>query len=128
MIKSLNIILLFPVLSFANAELPDPTRPANYITESSEPIYVEVFDESETKVQKSWRLSAIRVSESDKSAILNGKLVREGDDIEQAKVLEINSRSVVIDHEEQKLIVRLFNNLVVKDYKTKNKIEKNDEN
>ncbi|NOG60204.1 MAG: hypothetical protein HND53_06855 [Proteobacteria bacterium] len=101
----------------ANAELSDPTRPATYFEESIEPIYVEEFD-SGTKEKISWKLSAIRISDNDRTAIVNGKLVRVGDEVESAKVLEINPLSVLIDHEERKLIVRLFNIKVIKDYKS----------
>lgn len=118
-IKNIQILAftLFPVLVMANAELSDPTRPATYIVEDDEPIYVEAFDEN-IREKVSWILSAIRISEKDRTAIVNGKLVRVGDDIDQAKVLEIKSLSVVIDHDDQKLIVRLFKNQVKKDYKT----------
>lgn len=119
--------MVIPAFVIANAELPDPTRPANYIVETEEPVFVEVFNE-DTNEQLSWKLQAVRISDKDKTAIINGKLVRIGDEINHAKIVEIKSQSVVIDHEDKKLIVRLFNNLVVKDYKTKNKIEKNDEN
>ncbi len=118
-IKNIQIFAfaLLPMLVIAKAELPDPTRPATYMVKDVEPIYVEVFDEN-TKEKVSWTLSAIRISEKDRTAIVNGKLVRVGDDIDQAKVLEIKPLSVVIDHNDQKLIVRLFNNQVVKDYKS----------
>ena len=123
----ITILMVIPAFVIANAELPDPTRPANYIVETEEPVFVEVFNE-DTNEQLSWKLQAVRISDKDKTAIINGKLVRIGDEINHAKIVEIKSQSVVIDHEDKKLIVRLFNNLVVKDYKTKNKIEKNDEN
>jgi len=123
----LTILIFFPVSVLANAELPDPTRPANFFVESGEPVYVEVFNESK-KEQLSWTLSAVRVSERDKTAILNGKLVRVGDEINQAKVMEIKARSVVINHADKKLIVRLFNDTVIKNYKSKYEFEKNDEN
>lgn len=119
MIKKIHLIslALLPVFVSANAELPDPTRPATYKTKADEPIYVEDF-ESGIKEKTNWILSAIRISEKDKTAIVNGKLVRVGDAIEQGKVLEIKPQSVVIDHEDKKLIVRLFNNQVIKDYKS----------
>jgi hypothetical protein len=110
-------IALFPMLVSGNAGLPDPTRPANYMIEDTEPVYVEAFDVN-TREKVSWRLSAVRISENDKTAIVNGKLVRVGDDIDQAKVLDITLNSVVINHEDHKLIVRLFNNQVIKDYKS----------
>ena len=120
MIKNIISItfLSIPVLVTANTELPDPTRPANYIVESNEPVSIEVFSES-TKEQISWTLSAVRISDKDKTAIINGKLVREGDEIDQAKIVDIKSQSVVIDHENKKLIVRLFNDLVIRNYKSK---------
>lgn len=119
MVKRIHIIVLtiLPVFVMANAELSDPTRPATYFEESIEPIYVEEFD-SGTKEKISWKLSAIRISDNDRTAIVNGKLVRVGDEVESAKVLEINPLSVLIDHEERKLIVRLFNIKVIKDYKS----------
>ena len=113
----LKVLMFFPTFALANAELPDPTRPANYIVETGEPVYVEVFSEN-TKEQISWTLSAVRISDNDKTAIVNGELVRVGDEINQAKVVEIKSQSVVIDHEDKKLIVRLFNDLVIKNYKS----------
>ncbi len=98
----------------ANAELPDPTRPATYMVMEREPVF---FEEIEVKGKINWKLSAIRISAEDRTAILNGKLVRAGDDIDSAKVLEINPLSVVIDDEDQKLIVRLYNTEVIKNYK-----------
>ncbi len=103
------------MMALANAELPDPTRPATYIDENLEPTFFEEINVSE---KINWKLSAIRISAEDRSAILNGKLVRAGDDIGPAKVLEINPLSIVINHEERKLIVRLYNTKVIKSYKS----------
>ena len=123
----LKILIFFPAFAMANAELPDPTRPADYIVETDEPVFVDVFSE-DTKEQLSWTLSAVRISEKDKTAIVNGSLVRIGDEINQARVVDIKSQSIVIDHKDKKLIVRLFNDLVIKNYKSKKEFEKNDEN
>lgn len=109
-------LITFPLSVHANAELPDPTRPANYFDEDTEPVYVEEFD-IETKEKISWTLSAIRISDKDKTAIVNGKLVRIGDEVSSAIISEINPLSVVVNYEDQKLIVRLFRNQVIKDYK-----------
>lgn len=103
------------MLVTANAELPDPTRPATFFVEEIEPVY---FEETEVKENINWKLSAVRISVEDRSAIINGKLVRVGDDVGPAKVIEINPLSVVINHEDKKLIVRLFKNTVKKDYKS----------
>lgn len=110
----LFFLYLLPSLLMANTELPDPTRPASYTVENTEPVF---FEDIDVKENINWQLSAIRISDTDRTAILNGKLVRTGDDIGPAKVLEINPLSVVIDHENKKLIVRLFNTKVIKNYK-----------
>jgi hypothetical protein len=108
------ILTAIPLFAGANIELPDPTRPANFIVEDTEPVFIEVVDTNE---KVSWRVSAIRISADDRSAIVNGKLVRVGDEISSAKIAEINPLFVVVDYEDQKLIVRLFINQVKKEYK-----------
>jgi MSHA biogenesis protein MshK len=110
------ILISFSLSVMANTELPDPTRPATYVNNNE--VYIEAFDDN-SRETISWRLSAIRLSKNDKTAILNGKLVREGDHIGDAEIIEIKPLSVVINYENKNLIVRLFNNLVVKDYKSK---------
>ena len=111
---TLTLIIILPALASGNNKLPDPTRPPSYLDEDDEFEIVEVF---ETRQKIKWKLSAIRISEKGKSAIVNGKLVREGDVVGPAKVLEIRPLSVVVDHEDRKLVVRLFSNQVKKDYK-----------
>ncbi|MEM6998853.1 MAG: hypothetical protein AAF419_03325 [Pseudomonadota bacterium] len=91
--------------------LPDPTKPADYRVALPEPVYVEQVTEGK---DISWRVSAIRISSSDRTAIVNGELVRIGDEINASEVLEINPLSVVINHNDQKLIVRLLSSTVKK--------------
>jgi len=113
----LLLLAILPLHVSGNTELSDPTRPATYLVEDAEPIFIEEFA-LVSKEKINWKLSAVRISEKDKTAIINGKLVRVGDEVSNAKVLEIKLRSVVIDHEDHKLIVRLFKNQVKKDYKS----------
>ena len=110
----LLLLILLPLYVSSNTELPDPTRPATYLDDASEPVvFVSITNE-----EFSWKLSAIRISKEDKTAIVNGKLVRVGDDVGSARILEINALSVVINHEDRKLIVKLFKNKVIKEYKS----------
>ena len=111
---SLMMLFLFPVFLSANTDLPDPTRPADFMAENTEPVFIEEID---TTDKINWKVTAIRISDKDRSAIVNGKLVRAGDNVGPAKILEIKPLSVVIDYENRKLILRLFNNQVVKNYK-----------
>jgi hypothetical protein len=112
----LLLFALVPLFVSSNTELPDPTRPANYMVKNTEPVYIEELV-TDAKKKPNWKLTAIRISDSDKTAIMNGELVRVGDEVASAKVLEIKPVSVVIDHDDRKLIVRLFKDQVVKDYK-----------
>ncbi|MCG8378306.1 MAG: hypothetical protein MI865_02400 [Proteobacteria bacterium] len=111
-------VLAYPLKLVANTELPDPTRPADFEFVDDEPVF---FEEIEIKEDIQWTLSAIRISNKDKTAIINGKLVRVGDEIGLAKVLEIKPLSVIINHDNRKLIVRLINSHVVKEYKVSKK-------
>lgn len=96
----------------ANNDLPDPTKPADYYAPLQEEVYVEEVTEGK---KISWRVSVIRISDSDRSAIVNGELVRIGDQVNSSEVLEINPLSVVLNYNDQKLKVRLFNSNVKKE-------------
>jgi len=85
---------------YANA-LPDPTRPADFFTRT-------VIDEEQPQESMNWHLTAIRTSTTGRSAILNGTLVKVGDEIESATVLEITSKSVVLDYNRRQLEINLI--------------------
>jgi hypothetical protein len=82
------------------AALPDPTRPYQYGAQ------VEIEQVLDEKVQ--WRLSGIRINENKRSAILNGKLVKEGDKLDGAVVLEIKPAAVTLQQDDKRLVVRLL--------------------
>lgn len=111
--KKLIIIMAVFALSqgsaSAIAELPDPTRPADF---SVAPEIIETYELPKELID--WSVSAIRISGSDRSAIVNGKLVRVGDQIGPARILEINPAAVVLDYEKRQVYVRLFSNVVDK--------------
>jgi hypothetical protein len=71
------------------AELADPTRPyggvSGPVTAMPEPVTVQ------------WRLSMVRIAPDDRSAMLNGALVREGDTVAGARVVRIEAGAVVLD-------------------------------
>jgi MSHA biogenesis protein MshK len=96
--------------AFAVAELPDPTRPVNY--SEALPQVIEVHELPKELID--WRVTAIRIKDRDRSAIVNGQLVRVGDQIGTAKILEINPAAVVLDYEKKQVYVRLFSDVVDK--------------
>jgi len=84
----------------AGVPLPDPTRPYAFATA----IEVEQ-DLPAAGVQ--WRLNGIRIRAGDRSAILNGRVVKPGDSVGGAKVVEINPAEVVLMQDSQKIVVKL---------------------
>ncbi len=88
--------------------LTDPTRPYNFRVEP-EFVEIEVPEES-----TDWRLNGIRIDGDKRSAILNGVMIREGEMIENARVLTINPSSVVIEQGDQHLVIKLLDTKVKK--------------
>jgi hypothetical protein len=87
-------------------ELPDPTRPAEYQT--------TLFAQELPKALVDWKVSVIRISDTDRSAIVNGKIVKVGDAIGPAMILEIKNTSVLLDYENKPVEVRLFRDALVR--------------
>lgn len=88
----------------AEQELPDPTKPFGFDIEP------ELIIQQPTDRQKNvtWQLTGIRIAKSDRSAILNGRVVRVGDSVNGARVLEIEPAWVVIEHEKKRIRLELL--------------------
>ncbi len=109
---TISILFSFPVvMAYADSNLPDPTRPADYSVSYS-------VEQISPKKRAEFKLNAIRVSDIDRSAIVNGRLVRVGDDIGTAKVREINSQDVVLDYDRKLITIPLYAKAINKNYKT----------
>ena len=106
-IHSLIMAFLLAAGPVRAALLPDPTKPAEFRPES--PVVQEM-----PKELTDWKVTAIRIAGKQRTAIVNGAIVREGDTVGQAKVLEIRPVSVVLDYDDKKVAVRLFADLVKK--------------
>ena len=83
------------------ATLPDPTRPYGY----SQAVEVS-YPQPGSRVE--WVLNGIRLRDQDRTAIVNGKIVREGDEIDNATVVEIGETEVVLAHDHRRIVVRLL--------------------
>ena len=81
------------------AALPDPTRPYQYNTA------VEI--DYSVEEDRDWRLSGIRFEQVERFAIINNKLVREGDKVDGAEVLEIKPDNVVLSYDNKHLELKL---------------------
>lgn len=79
------ISLLLVVQGAVAAELKDPTRPSYYSVGDS--AYLQ-------QLQKDYRLHSVLVSDTRRLAVINGKRVREGDQVDQAIVKKISRSGV----------------------------------
>ena len=92
-----------------SSPLPDPTRPANYFTRT---IINRDLDLPEQVID--WKLTAIQISEKGRSAIVNGRILKTGDAIGNATLLEIKPKSVVLEYDRKQLVVNLITQAVKK--------------
>ena len=100
--RSVLIVISLLTLAYAHAEtLPDPTRPANYSARllSKEVLPLQLIN---------WDVRAIRTSASGRNAVVNGKLVRIGDTLESATIVDITPATVVINLDRKQLVLRLM--------------------
>jgi len=109
----LTTLLLAPLMGLTET-LSDPTRPAEYqVNIVAQSLPAELVD---------WRLTAIRISGPDRTAIVNNMIVREGDVVGTAKIIQILPGGVVLDYNNKQLMVSLFSQVAIKkpvDIKTK---------
>lgn len=89
-------------------DLRDPTQPSNYISPDAKPGSTE---KTEVKV------SAIFISGDQKSAVVNGKIVKEGDDLLGAKITSITPTMIVLENERGKMELKIVTASVLKDVK-----------
>jgi len=85
----------------ATEPLPDPTRPAGYSARKP-------ADQELPREIVNWNVTAIRIAGTERSAIINGQLVKVGDRIGKGMVLEINHEGVVLDYNRQQLVIGLL--------------------
>lgn len=105
-----EFIIVLALLTFCASvwALNDPTQPYNYM-KAPEFVEIEIPEES-----TEWKLNGIMIDGVNKSAILNGKRIREGEMIGNARVLTINKTSIVLEEGDRHLVVRLLDTRVKK--------------
>ena len=106
MFKALaGVLLLASATAAAQGGLGDPTRP----TSLSEP------DSAAAAAQgPRWRLQSTLVADSRKLAVINGRTVGQGGRVDGAQVVEIRQDGVTLDHEGQRIVLRLPGSLDIK--------------
>lgn len=92
------------------APLIDPTRPYDYVaatTKTDEPVVLP-------REQIQWDLSVIKIGSTSRFAIINGQLVRPGESVDSARLIEIRPAAVVLEYDKQTIIVTLLDRAVKK--------------
>ncbi len=92
-------------LSFAVMASSDPTKPDLQI---AAPLSAPATEAEVTDVSAKFKLRLIKNVQGHYMALINGKSVKEGDDIEGYKVLNINRQQVVLQQANETLTLSLF--------------------
>jgi hypothetical protein len=101
----LSVIVMYTSSGYSQ-DLPDPTRPADFQTTLVvQDLPRELID---------WKVTAIRISDSDRTAIINGQLVRTGDAIGPASIHEIQPIQVILIYDNKQVVVRLFRDVFLR--------------
>jgi hypothetical protein len=104
-------LLLLPLLAGATGtlQLDDPTRP---------PGHRLVLPGGARSTVTTWRVSAIYLSAGQRSAIINGRLVRTGSRVGGARVVEILANRVWLKKNGQRFAVPLITDKIKKQLRT----------
>ena len=110
-----TLITIVSILSWVGAawaaELTDPTKPPGVAAS------VAVASVAEKNID--WHLTMIRVGGSGRHIVLNGELLREGDEIAGMRVVAIESGQVTLESDQGPTVLRLLDRDVrvpVKEY------------
>lgn len=88
------------VMTLQADPLPDPTRPADYVPEP-------VVTRQAPEYSMNWTVSAIRISADESTAIVNGRLVREGERIGEATIVAISPGAVMLEYRREEIEINL---------------------
>ena len=96
------VLLLAPVLAAAQETLRDPTRPY------SARAVVTTTSSGGGKVTSSFRVTAIFTSDMRRIAVVNGRRVAEGDQVDGATVVEILADRLRLNHRGKSITSRVL--------------------
>lgn len=99
-LRVLLLCLVTPLAVAAEQALPDPTRPPTLHSDNLRRLALAT--------PQTFVVSAIKIGEDGRKAIVNDQLVKEGERLGEATVVEIAPGTVVIDYLSQRRNVRLL--------------------
>ena len=119
-LKQRHILLLLlcnflTALSLSANDLTDPTRP---ITTADTTAKAAIKKKSPPKkvlrVHPGWTLESTLVAHDRQVAVINGKLVSEGDSVDGARVLRIRNLDVLVQTSSKRITLHLLPDIVKK--------------
>jgi MSHA biogenesis protein MshK len=99
LLGSLATLLLGSVMPLVAAALEDPTRP---------PDFVGVANGAKQSQVPTWQVSSILISKDRRMAVVNGKTVRQGDQVDSARVIRISPIAVTLRSSVETFTVKLL--------------------
>ncbi|MHB9117382.1 MAG: MSHA biogenesis protein MshK [Burkholderiales bacterium] len=102
--SGLIAVLLLASISARGENLPDPTRPAFAADTPASPAAANAAGEAPAEPG----LQSILLSPGYKAAIINGRQVRVGERIGEAKVVEIRAGEVVLQKKNKREVLKLY--------------------
>ncbi len=101
-------LIFFATTGQAENYLADPTQPPSYAAEISRPH----SPSSELNTQPQWIVSSILITPKDKIAIINGKQLHPGDDIDGATIIDIDYQQVILLYKKKKIKLTLRHSFI----------------
>jgi hypothetical protein len=108
-IKYLMLFASFSATSAVAEKLVDPTRPIGY---SASIAQAQV--QQAPSADQQWTLNTTLISPYQKIAMINGKRLKVGDDINGAKVIMIDHQKVDLRREGRLFTIKLHNSFISK--------------
>lgn len=97
--------LLLPLNTVLTKTLNDPTRPPGVSFQLKSSVVPKKY---------LWRLNSTLIASSRKSARINGKLVRQGDSVNGARIIDIQAWDVTLKRNNKTFKIYMFNKKVHK--------------
>lgn len=94
-------LLLLSGLQLAAAPLEDPTRPPDFVGGASG------ISSGQDEIPV-WRVSSILISRDRRVAVVNGKTVNQGDEVDSARVIRISPTAVTFRNSVETFTVKLL--------------------
>jgi MSHA biogenesis protein MshK len=101
LLGGLTVLLLLSGAQLVAAQLEDPTRPPGFIGSAN-------GNGSKQGQVATWEVSSILISEDRRLAVVNGKTVKQGDQVGNARVIRISPIAVTLRSSVETFTVKLL--------------------